>query len=162
MMISGRDDVTDELVHFVKGDDDSAAFNVLRSILYEHRLIGGSGFIKGEYKCICFTEAPLRKIGPTVAQAERQGRRYRPFGILVPKKWLYTQGGRPVIYGPDQQFDELPASHRWRHVRYEPEAEPPIDFSWEREWRVMGETLEINPAVATVLVRNSTWADYLF
>lgn len=46
-------------------------------------------------------------------------------------------------------------------MRYEPGASPPVDFSWEREWRVRVDELEISPPVATVLVRDSRWADRL-
>ena len=158
MIIPGRDDFTEDLVHFVKGESDEAAFDVLRSILSQYRLLGGTGYIKGEYRCVCFTEAPLAKIGPTITQAARQGMRYRPFGILIQKTWLYEQGGRPVIYGPDDQFDQLPADFKWRHVRYEPGSDPPIDFSWEREWRIHADELEIVPGIATALVKDGTWA----
>lgn len=64
---------------------------------------------------------------------------------MVPKQWLYVQGGRPVIYQSDKEFYDLPEAIRWRHVRYEPASSPPIDFTWEREWRIQCRYLHIGP-----------------
>jgi hypothetical protein len=76
---------------------------------------------------------------------------------MVPKRWLYPQGGRRVIYQPDYEFDVLPESHKWRHVRYELDADPRIDFSWEREWRIKIDVLPLPPGNAHVLVPSQSW-----
>jgi hypothetical protein len=36
--------------------------HVLEKIAAEGRLRGGSGFIKGGYRCVCFTETPISEI----------------------------------------------------------------------------------------------------
>src|SRR5690606_27816837 len=72
--------------------------------------------------------------------------------------WLFAGGGRPVIYQSDEEYEALPESLRWRHVRYEPHADPPIDFSWEREWRIRVESLEIHPAISGVVLPGCEWA----
>ena len=41
------------------GNSINDAFTVLRTIIAERRLIAGNGMIKGGYRCVCFTEAPL-------------------------------------------------------------------------------------------------------
>ena len=97
-------------------DSDEEAFDVLQQIVQERCLCGGTGHIRGGYQCVCFTEAPQNTFHNVIG-------RYRPFGIRVSKKWLYQEGGRPVIYQSDQEYDALPESHRWRHVRYEPDAD---------------------------------------
>jgi len=80
---------------------------------------------------------------------------------MFTKKWIFQQGGRPIIYQPDKEFQTLPDEIKWRHVRYEPDIESPIDFSWEREWRINSNVLHINPAYAFVIVPNHQWAQRL-
>ena len=132
------------------------ALKVLTKILDEGMLRGSDSFIKGGYKCICFTEAPISEIAPlfkTFKVLENQ--RYEPFGIAVDKKWLFQKGGRPVIYQSDAEFDLLPETMKWKHSLYEPGE---IDFTWEREWRVHTESLKLDPARTMVIVPNHQYA----
>jgi len=75
--------------------------------------------------------------------------RYEPFGVGVPKEWLFQRGGRPVIYQSDAEYERLPGDFRWRHCRYEP---PDVDFTWEREWRIPLERLNLDPAQTWIFV----------
>jgi len=59
------------------------------------------------------------------------------------------------------EYDSLPEAIRWRHMRYEPDANPPFDFSWEREWRVHINELPLEPAQASILVPSEEWAQAL-
>jgi len=77
---------------------------------------------------------------------------------LVTKEWIFKEGGRPVIYQTDEEFNELPETHRWRHVRYDPLSDPPIDFTWEREWRINCEELHFDSDVASIVVPDDHWA----
>jgi hypothetical protein len=81
--------------------------------------------------------------------------------VVFDKKWVFDNGGRPVIYQPNSEFNDLPETHRWRHVRYEPTAEEPIDFSWEREWRIHTDELIFDPSVAALVVPDQDWANIL-
>ena len=155
-----REDISDKLVHFTKGDTYNDAFGKLRSIVNEHRLIGGNSYIKGEYNCVCFSEAPLCSLVHGLLNSSAYSR-YSPFGVVFDKKWVFDNGGRPVIYQPDSEFDSLPATHKWRHVRYEPTADEPIDFSWEREWRIHADELNFDPSVAALVLPNQGWANIL-
>lgn len=149
-----RADLSKHLIHWIKGMTDDESFGVLCKIVSEGRLLGGSGFIKGEFNCVCFTEAPQNNFHDVVG-------RYRPFGIQVSKTWLFSQGGRPVIYQPSDDYDLLPDSHKWRHVTYDLEHKPnPVDFSWEREWRIKLDELFL-PSDARILVPHQDWADIL-
>jgi hypothetical protein len=147
-----RADITQYLVHFVSAESKPKAFQTLWAIINEKRLLGTARLIRGRYPCICFTETPLELIRDTLLEAERTGHRYMPYGIAVLKAWLFDQGGRPVIYGPREEFDQLPKEMQWRHMRYEPTATPPVDFLWEREWRVNAEALTIYPWQAALIV----------
>jgi hypothetical protein len=117
--------------HFIKASPDGEAYEILRQIARDRALRGGSGFIKGAYTCVCFADLSLSlaKIGFANAGGNS---RYTRFGVMVPKEWLFAQGGRPVIYQPDDEFTLLPESHRWRHVTFNL-GDNPVDFTWERE-----------------------------
>jgi hypothetical protein len=80
---------------------------------------------------------------------------------MFDKKWIFERGGRPVIYQPDLEFRDLSDSHKWRHVRYEPNNANPIDFTWEREWRVKCERLEFQPNHVVIVVPRQEWFDAL-
>ncbi len=155
-----REDISDKLVHFTRGDTLEAAFTTLRTIISESRLIGGNGFVKGGYKCACFSEAPLATLEHGLLDSSAYSR-YSPFGVMFEKRWIFERGGRPVIYQPDSEYDALPESHKWRHVRYEPCAEEPRDFTWEREWRIQTDVLNFTPSVAAVVVPDRDWAKRL-
>lgn len=152
-----RDDISDKLVHLTKGTgEDSAkhreeAASNLMSILRQRALIGGTGFIKGSHKCVCFSEAPIGKLSHILATKESNKFKYQPYGVIVGKRWLYEKGGRPVIYGPDGDYDILPKKMKYRHVRFYL-GEYEIDHTWEREWRINTELLKIEPPDVTVVV----------
>ncbi|MDP1570180.1 MAG: hypothetical protein Q8L86_09265 [Vicinamibacterales bacterium] len=79
---------------------------------------------------------------------------------MLDKKILFEKGGRPVIYQPDSDYEDLSPSHRFRHKAYDPNAEQ--DFSWEREWRFHGDALPLEPSEVTLVVPTRAWADCLF
>lgn len=154
-----RTDICNYLIHFTK-DDPSAgnsAFEQLQTIMSSGFILGSSNLIRASYNCVCFSEVPLEQM-PTGLVNPDYYSRYSPFGIMVSKKWLYEHGGRPVIYEHDSEFEFLPETHRWRHVRYEPGV---VDFTWEREWRVKTERLESDPSVAAIILPDRTWAQAL-
>jgi hypothetical protein len=156
-----RDDISEHLVHWIKGDSFDHAFATLRKILKEKRLLGGTGHIKGGYRCVCFSEAPVHHLGTALMRPTAHGVRWRPFGVMVAKSWLFAQGGRPVLYQADEEFSHLPDEMRWRHVRYEPASSPPVDFSWEREWRTKTDALSISPEIARIVLPTDEWFERL-
>jgi len=154
-----RDDVSNKLVHLIKGDTEEEAYNTLLEIIKTGKLLGGTGFIKGGYNCVCFSEAPISKLGQILAltnELKEDARiKYQPFGVMVDKKWLFEQGGRPVIYQADDEFENLPEDIRYRHVRYEPQNG--IDWTWEREWRIKTDELILSPDNTTLIVPNRSY-----
>lgn len=99
-----RDDLSDRLVHLTKGEE---AFETFVHILNDKALKGGNGFIKGGHKCVCFSEAPISKL-PQVLSTPHDTIKYRPYGFIFTKRWVFEKGGRPVIYQPDGDYDILP------------------------------------------------------
>ena len=148
------------LIHFTSGENYHFACQTLQKIIKERRLIGGSGMIKGGYNCVCFSEAPLTNLTGGLVN-HRAYSRYKPFGVLFHKSWIFSLGGRPVIYESDAEYEALPVSHKWRHVLYRPDADDPIDFTWEREWRLRCDDLEFSSEYASIVVPNDEWAQHL-
>jgi hypothetical protein len=145
-----RRDISLALVHFTKASDVGSAYDVLRRILREKRVLGSSNFVRGAKTCVCFSEAPLGALEHGLINATGFTR-YSPFGLQFEKEWIFSMGGRPVIYEPEHEFAELPQSHQWRHVRLE-FCPIPVDFTWEREWRLPCEDLRFSEHEVTVVL----------
>lgn len=139
-------------MHLIRAEEPAAAFALLRLIVNERRLRCGTGYVKGRHCCICFTEAPLSQLRDVLLWSH-QLRRLQPYGVMVGKGFLFDLGGQPVIYQPDSDYDALPEQSRYRHVRYEPTGTRPIDFTWEREWRLLANELPIGPENCSLIVR---------
>jgi hypothetical protein len=157
----GHSDISDKVIHFTKAATHEDALGVILSMVGGGRLMGATGMIRGGYRCVCFTEAPLPAVASGLVNAG-SFTRYSPFGLMFEKSWIYERGGRPVIYQADSEFAQLPEEMRWRHVRYEPTTAPPIDFTWEREWRVHCDELQFSPNDAVLVVPNQEWEDFVF
>ena len=135
----------------------SSASAVLQKILHEARLTGTGTWSSGD-PCVCFTDAPIQECNAifslnAIASSEQLRPRYEPYGIAVSKEWLFSQGGRPVIYDHPDALDRLPDSERYRFVPYDPTKN--IDFTWEREWRVKTDHLVLDPRRTYAVVPSS-------
>lgn len=153
MMVRG--DLSDRVIHLTRRIADEDPRDNFVAIIEQRKLLAGNRCIRGGYNCICFSEAPLAVLANMLAG---QSSRYAPFGFMVDKSWLFSIGGRPVIYQPDVEFEMLPEELRYRHVRYEPDNG--VDFTWEREWRLRADHLELDPAKVTIVVPNREVVDY--
>jgi hypothetical protein len=155
-----RGDLSDRLVHLTRGRTPPSnpaaraihageAQRAFWSIVRSRTLRAGTGSIVGGHKCVCFSEAPISVLAQMLAPGDAH---YAPFGVILDKIWLFDRGGRPVIYQPQEEYEALPASHRHRHVNYDPvNAGGPADVTWEREWRVLGD-VPLDPAQVTLVV----------
>jgi hypothetical protein len=155
-----RSDISDKVVHFTSGNSLEDAFGNLCQIIEGRRINGNSNKIRGGYQCVCFTEAPLTSVEGGLVNPKAYSR-YSPFGVIFEKSWIFGLGGRPAIYQPESEFTLLDESLKWRHVRYEPCATPPIDLTWEREWRIQTSALEFSPEIAGLVVPSRQWAQRL-
>jgi hypothetical protein len=151
-----RADMSDHLVHFMSGPTWEGAFGTLCRIIEERRLLGSGRINRDRYRCVCFSEAPLPLVPGGLVNSDAYSR-YTPFGVMVDKRWLFARGGRPVIYQPEQEYGQLPEALRWRHMRYEPDADEPVDFTWEREWRLHADELPLDPSCAVLVLPNEAW-----
>jgi len=111
---NARDDVTDYVIHWVKGRYQEgkrmSPFAVLvevlkcgylkptfalKSSIYEK---SKRPTVRGPYPAVCFTEQTLDNF---VKSCKVLSNRYNPYGIALHKRALYRYGGRPVIYGEE-------------------------------------------------------------
>ncbi len=154
-----RDDLSNKLIHLTRDTEDLNAANTLLSILRDKKLRGGNTCIKGGHTCVCFSEAPIAKLSHILANPSIHGVRYKPFEIMVDKEWFFAKRGRPVIYQTDAEYDLLHDDMKFRHVRYEPDCN--IDYTWEREWRILTDELELDSSAVSVVLPNRVWEDWL-
>jgi hypothetical protein len=149
-----------QTLDLTRGEHVQAAADRFVAILQEGKLRGGAGCIKGGFRCVCFSEAPVSKLSYILATPGAHPMRYKPFGIMVSKSWLFERGGRPVIYQPEVDFDLLHDDQKFRHVRYELNTSAPVDFTWEREWRIRIDDLPIDQGQATAVVPSRAWEEW--
>lgn len=158
--MSQRADLSKKLIHFTRGPSFDEAFGTLLKILSGPKLIGGTGYIRKSVPCVCFTEAPLSALREAFSNSETFTR-YRPFGLMFDKAWIFEKGGRPVIYQADDEYELLDKKIRWRHVLYDPISKYPVDFTWEREWRIPCDELPFSPADVTIILPSHSWVKYI-
>lgn len=157
-----RPDVAPNLLHLVRGDTRADALSVLRTILADRCLSGSVTGIRDGSRCVSFAEAPIRQLREVFRWTAERDPRLQPFGVLLGKDYLFALGGRPVIYESDAEYEALPESLRYRHVRYDPLTVPPIDFTWEREWRLRADVLQLEPERCCIVVASEADRTTLF
>ena len=164
-----RSDLTTRLIHLTRPTEINGkkkhVHRVLFEILDSCTLKGSStasGFIVGNTPAVCLQDAPLHAVGQNCwfeqkwrKENSRAKMRYTPTGIMLPKRYVYSQGGRPVIYESTSDAKKyLPANEWWRIVNFDLSDEKNIiDWSHEREWRVPGD-LKFKLSDVTILLTN--------
>lgn len=166
-MRSQRIDSSGYLYHWVranpykKGNKEhnyEIAYNTFLKILTDGYLKPGNVVMTAGVEGICFTESPEYF-------SEWDQSRYQPFGFKFVKRFIYSQGGKPVIYGTCEDFNELPDSLRWRFAPHDLDpvkTKTPygLDYTWEREWRLRTDALDLLEAVQ-IIVPDESFASKL-
>ena len=149
-----RDDLSSKLIHFTRNNNKFSAIESFRRIIQEKTIRGGRGYVKGGFDCVSFTETPVSKIAYIMAQENRSGIRYEPFGIMYDKLTMFKKGARPVIYQSENEYSDLTDNQKYRHVKFELDydVKKSTDYTWEREWRIKTKKLKINPEEVTLIV----------
>jgi hypothetical protein len=148
------------LTHFTRASTNASAFDNLAAILSEGRIRCSSRMVRGKHPVVCFCDAPLGELRQLLVRGNR--RRYEPFGLAVERRYAFHSGARPVLYMPAGEAERIIAADElWRVVVLDLDHDPPIDWSFEREWRLANDLpLPLNGAVA--LVENWKDADELY
>ena len=89
--MAARPDIGNKVIHFTRAPTYEDALDLLLSIVTQGRLVGGTGTIRGGYRCVCFTEAPLPVMATAFMNADSFAR-YSPFGLMFEKSWIYAKG----------------------------------------------------------------------
>ena len=143
------------LAHFTRASARSSALDNLVRILEDNLVRGSTRMIIGGHRGVCLFDAPAHELGHLLTRENR--RRYEPFGIAVDKRYAFSMGARPVIYMPSAEAAAiLNHDEMWRVVSIDITRNPPIDWTFEREWRVRGD-LTLEPQFSVALV--ASWRD---
>ena len=155
--ISHRTDISMGLVHLTKGDGELSSLAVLMKILEEKTILGSTnkivggrprGFICGSDPVVCFQDVPLHSLSENIFWEQQLHDktpeapiRYAPFGLRFDKRYVFRNGGRPVIYEDTNIAKNfLPENEYWRIVKLDLDSDDNIvDWTHEREWRIKGD-----------------------
>jgi len=151
-----RDDLSNKLIHLTKGSYGEAS-NIFLEILNSKKLLGSNADIRGKSTVICFSETPINKLGYILAQPNAHNFRYAPFGIMFEKAYLFKKGARPVIYQTEDEFKLLKAEQQFRHVKFD--LDKNVDWTWEREWRIEADELDLEEEHVTMIVPDRIWEE---
>jgi hypothetical protein len=148
------------LTHFTRASVAATAFENLVAILTDGRIIGGSRMVRGGYSVVCFCDAPLNELQRLLVRSNR--RRYEPFGLAIDRRYAFRCGARPALYIPASEAERvIDAEEMWRVVAFDLECDPPVDWTFEREWRLVGD-LPLPPDGPVALVESWKDADELY
>ena len=143
-----RPDISKSLIHLVRDKNGLSTENIFDKIISEKTIVGSNENIRGKFRCICFSETPISAIGQIIAIKDTDFH-YGSYGFMFSKKYLFDKGARPVIYQPDSDYHLLPESLQYRHVRFDIDK---TDWTWEREWRLRTDELNLDPESVTLII----------
>lgn len=122
-------------------ESNRSALASLTRILADRRLRASGLGLRGGGPAVSFSAIPLRElVRKRVFRAHRKRWDFEHFGICIREKRLQQIGARPVIYGDDVTWSQLPEGERlWFQQRFSNSPAGTIDWSIEREWRFPGD-----------------------
>jgi hypothetical protein len=145
---------TGMLTHFTRRSAGGDALDNLVSILRDGVIWASARMIPGGRAAVCLFDSPIAELALLLTPANR--RRYEPFGIALDKRYAYRLGARPAIYLPLPEAEKIIAREElWRVAAIDFDRDPPVDWTFEREWRVGG-SLPLTPAAVAIV---ETWRD---
>jgi hypothetical protein len=149
-----RDDLSEKLIHLTRSDEVSSGRDKFLKILDQKEIFGTNVSIRSKQSCICFSEAPISSLGRIIAAKEKNVR-YTPYGFMFSKEYIFSLGGRPVIYQTENEYTFLPQELQYKHVAFELlKEQKTIDWTWEREWRLKAEKLSLDSKKVTLIIPN--------
>ena len=130
-----RTDFLDSLILGCNSTDRSALATLLR-IVAEGVLRGSSEGNRGGHAVVSFTQVPLRDFRDRrIFRKHRRRFDFEPWGLAVRRDVLEPKGIRPVIYGDDQDWSNLPSEEQ--PFFQKATSGGPTDNLGEQEWRVV-------------------------
>jgi hypothetical protein len=111
--------------------------------------------VQNAFKVICFTEAPLQELDNLVKLIPGRKHKLQAYGYVFRRDFLIAAGAQQVMYineydpfnglrGPiDALFDMAHRNHfrglTWRILPFISTMRDSYDYTWEREWRIVGD-----------------------
>ncbi|EIJ41946.1 Protein of unknown function (DUF2743) [Beggiatoa alba B18LD] len=134
---------------------------------------------KQQLNVACFTEIPLHQLHLLVREIQGRQIKLKPYGLVFKKEFILQKGGHPVLY-INSYFGNLTVNEamkrlflpffREKSYRFTEEVRAIMpflsimneqyDFSWEREWRVLG-NFEFEHKDIAALVLPSTGEEHI-
>ncbi|MDF1739354.1 MAG: hypothetical protein P1U86_09350 [Verrucomicrobiales bacterium] len=131
-----RKDLSGYLWYFCR--EDRQPEQTILKILADKKILAGEDWDTKKH-VTCFTEAPLEEMRKQAIPLRGAGyKRLSLYGVGFSKKFIFANGGLPVIYQPRSDLDALPPELKWRHVDLDLSNDQGNDYSWQREWRING------------------------
>lgn len=132
-----REDLSDYLWHFCR--EDRKPESTIRKILSETKILSSFDFAT-KANVVCLTEMPLEQVKKQLpVLRENEYTRFSSYGIGFPRELIFGNGGLPVIYQTRQHLKDLAENIRWRHVDLSLTPKRELDYTWQREWRMLGD-----------------------
>ncbi|MCA9210808.1 MAG: hypothetical protein KDA55_20760, partial [Planctomycetales bacterium] len=160
------DEFLDDLL-LERPERDHSPLAALTRILAEQRIIASSAGIRGGYRMVSFTAAPIAELDSLrVFRPHRARWDFEPYGISLRREWLRSVGGRPVVYGDDSVWRELPPDQQpffQKRFSRSVKSSSEIDWSIEQEWRHAGDVdlSQVPDDAAVVFVSTESEASQL-
>jgi hypothetical protein len=146
---------SDEILRLLDEADDES-FRLAEAILRQGTILASPPRKSGLHKAVCLSECTLSGL---ISNSERYGR----FGFAFRKETLFDHGARPCPYtsrevwgmlanraGKAEATDEDREIHALANV-YEPRQDRYLDFTHDREWRLLHD-LEFRAIAPEVLL----------
>ena len=122
---------------FQTGNKDRRQVASLRRILATNRIVATNELTRDARPVVCFSDISFAELLQRRVFRSHMGRwDFEPFGVAIRKDWLKGIGCRQVIYGNNSRWANLSDSDR---PFFQMNDEGAIDWSHEKEWRVVGD-----------------------
>ncbi len=174
-----RNDLALRITHLTRRTKNLSALEVLYKILDEKciKASGYEGYIRRGKMAVCFQELPLHSLAETaLLELEAYGShpltdqsasnivmpRYEAYGLRFNRGTMYARGARPVIYGTNEELDQIPDGQQFRCVQMKLESTLNIiDWSHEREWRYPGNFTFEYSDVEVILANKESYKEFV-
>jgi len=123
----------------------------LRRILATERILATSELTRDPRPVVCFSDVAFDELKERRVFRRHLSRwDFEPYGVAIAKSWLAERGCRGVMYGDQQTWESIDEKDRPFFQLNDPDGK--IDWSVEKEWRVVGDVdLRMVPVDAAVV-----------
>ena len=127
----------DELI-FRQPEKERGELAVLRRILATSTILASNDLTRSSRRVVCFSDLSFKSLQQRRVFRPHLSRwDFEPYGLAIRKSWLQQQGARAAIYGDEAVWDSLEESDRpFFQLNREQSS---VDWSLEKEWRIIGD-----------------------